>query len=111
MQLAWLEDFVELARTRNFSRAAENRFVTSPAFGRRIRALEEWVGAPLAERKQPVSLTPAGMLQQAGRWRKHFFLTGVNPSTAVSVHSWCLSAPAARRRGSCACRPAMSICC
>ncbi|AMP07023.1 LysR family transcriptional regulator [Collimonas pratensis] len=62
MQLAWLEDFVELARTRNFSRAAENRFVTSPAFGRRIRALEEWVGASLAERKQPVSLTPAGML-------------------------------------------------
>ena len=62
MQLSWLEDFVELARTRSFSRAAENRFVTHPAFGRRIRSLEEWVGTALIERKQPVSLTPAGIL-------------------------------------------------
>jgi DNA-binding transcriptional LysR family regulator len=62
MQLTWLEDFVELARTRSFSRAAENRFVTHPAFGRRIRALEEWVGTALVERKQPVSLTPAGTM-------------------------------------------------
>lgn len=62
MQLSWLEDFVELARTRSFSRAAENRFVTHPAFGRRIRSLEEWVGTALIERKQPVSLTPAGTL-------------------------------------------------
>ncbi|NWA02691.1 LysR family transcriptional regulator [Pseudomonas gingeri] len=62
MQLEWLEDFIELARTRSLSRAAQNRCVTHPAFGRRIRALEDWVGAPLIERKQPLSLTPAGVL-------------------------------------------------
>ncbi|AMP14124.1 LysR family transcriptional regulator [Collimonas pratensis] len=62
MQLTWLEDFVELARTRSFSRAAENRFVTHPAFGRRIHALEQWVGADLVARTQPLSLTPAGKL-------------------------------------------------
>lgn len=62
MQLEWLEDFIELARTRSLSRAAEIRCVTHPAFGRRIRALEDWVGAPLIERKQPLSLTPAGVL-------------------------------------------------
>ncbi|WP_211450749.1 LysR family transcriptional regulator [Collimonas antrihumi] len=62
MQLTWLEDFVELARTRSFSRAAENRFVTHPAFGRRIHALEQWVGAELVARTQPLSLTPAGFL-------------------------------------------------
>jgi DNA-binding transcriptional LysR family regulator len=62
MQLAWLEDFVELARTRSFARAAELRCVTHPAFGRRIRALELWVGAALVERKQPAALTPAGVL-------------------------------------------------
>ena len=62
MQLEWLEDFIELARTRSLSRAAENRCVTHPAFGRRIRSLEDWVGAPLIERKQPLSLTPAGLL-------------------------------------------------
>ncbi|MBH3331399.1 LysR family transcriptional regulator [Pseudomonas oryzihabitans] len=62
MQLEWLEDFIELARTRSLSRAAENRFVTHPAFGRRIRALEDWCGAPLIRRQQPISLTPEGLL-------------------------------------------------
>lgn len=62
MQLEWLEDFIELARTRSLSRAAENRCVTHPAFGRRIRALEDWVGTALIERRQPIALTPAGSL-------------------------------------------------
>ncbi|NUU01242.1 LysR substrate-binding domain-containing protein [Herbaspirillum robiniae] len=62
MHLVWLEDFIELARTRSFSRAAENRFVTHPAFGRRIKALEQWVGAELVTRTQPVTLTRAGKL-------------------------------------------------
>ena len=62
MQLVGLEECIELARTRSLSRAAENRCVTHPAFGRRIRALEEWVGTPLIERKQPLSLTPCGVL-------------------------------------------------
>lgn len=62
MNLVWLEDFIELARTRSFSRAAENRFVTHPAFGRRIKALEQWVGAALVTRSQPVTLTRAGKL-------------------------------------------------
>lgn len=61
MQLKWLEDFVLLAQTRNFSRAAELRHVTHPAFGRRIRALEAWAGTPLIQRGSlPVSLTAAG---------------------------------------------------
>jgi len=62
VHLIWLEDFIELARTRSFSRAAENRFVTHPAFGRRIKALEQWVGAELVVRTHPVSLTAAGQL-------------------------------------------------
>jgi DNA-binding transcriptional LysR family regulator len=61
MHLTWLEDFVELARTRSFSRAAENRFITHPAFGRRIQSLERWVGTNLVSRTQPVTLTAAGM--------------------------------------------------
>ena len=63
MQIKWLEDFKELAKTRSFSRAAENRNVTHPAFGRRIKALEEWVGTALVERSEhPVTLTAAGRL-------------------------------------------------
>jgi len=61
MQLKWLEDFVALAQERSFTRAAELRHVTHPAFGRRIRALEAWAGTPLVEREgSPVRLTPAG---------------------------------------------------
>lgn len=36
----WLEDFLALAATVNFSRAAEARAITQPAFSRRIRALD-----------------------------------------------------------------------
>ncbi|PIF27967.1 DNA-binding transcriptional LysR family regulator [Acidovorax sp. 56] len=61
MQLKWLEDFAVLAQERSFTRAAEIRHVTHPAFGRRIRALEAWAGTPLIERGGgPVRLTAAG---------------------------------------------------
>lgn len=61
MQLKWLEDFAALAHTRSFTRAADLRHVTHPAFGRRIRALEAWAGTPLLRRGPgPVTLTPAG---------------------------------------------------
>ena len=61
MDLTWLEDFVALAEVRNFSRAAERRHVTQPAFSRRIRSLEDWVGVPLFERTPTgVRLTAAG---------------------------------------------------
>ncbi|WP_426956142.1 LysR family transcriptional regulator [Muricoccus radiodurans] len=56
-----IRDFQALVETGNFSRAAERRHVTQPAFSRRIRTLEDWVGAPLFDREtQPIGLTPAG---------------------------------------------------
>ncbi len=61
MELKWLEDFLSLARTRSFSRSAEERHVTQSAFSRRIKALELWVGAPLVDRSTyPARLTAAG---------------------------------------------------
>jgi LysR family transcriptional regulator, hypochlorite-specific transcription factor HypT len=61
MNTAWFEDFLALAANGNFSRAAEARHVTQPAFGRRIRAIEEWLGVSLFDRSsQPVQLTTAG---------------------------------------------------
>ena len=61
MELNWLEDFLALAEYRNFSRAAEARNVTQPAFSRRIRALEDWVGTPLILRSpQGAELNAAG---------------------------------------------------
>lgn len=61
MNLSWLEDFMALVASGNFSRAAEERHMTQPAFSRRIRALEEWLGTDLFDRSsQPARLTPAG---------------------------------------------------
>lgn len=61
MDLTWLEDFVALVECRNFSRAAKKRNLTQPAFSRRVRALESWVGAPLFDRgTHRIELTPAG---------------------------------------------------
>jgi DNA-binding transcriptional LysR family regulator len=57
----WLEDFVSLAETRSFSRSAQLRHVTQPAFSRRIQALEAWAGMDLVDRSSfPTRLTPAG---------------------------------------------------
>jgi DNA-binding transcriptional LysR family regulator len=61
MNFSWLDDFMALVVSGNFSRAAEERHMTQPAFSRRIRALEEWLGTELFDRSsQPAKLTPAG---------------------------------------------------
>lgn len=65
MELGLLEDFLELARELNFSRAAANRNMTQPAFSRRIRALEDAIRTALVNRTtRQVSLTPAGLAFQ-----------------------------------------------
>jgi len=61
MELTWIEDFLALERTRNFTRAAAERCTTQSAYSRRIQRLEEWLGAPLFEREtRPIALTAAG---------------------------------------------------
>jgi LysR family transcriptional regulator, hypochlorite-specific transcription factor HypT len=61
METKWFEDFVSLAETRSFSRSAQLRHVTQPAFSRRIQSLEAWAGTDLVDRSSyPTRLTPAG---------------------------------------------------
>lgn len=56
-----MDDFMALVRTRHFSRAAELQHVSQPTFSRRIRLLEDAMGAILVNRQTlPLSLTPAG---------------------------------------------------
>jgi hypothetical protein len=63
MDFKWLEDFLSLAATHSFSRAAEVRGVTQSAFSRRIRALEEWLCADFVNREtHPLTLTEEGKL-------------------------------------------------
>ncbi len=61
MEINWLQDFIALEKFHNFSEAAKSRHVTQPAFSRRIRLLETWLGVTLINRDtNPVQLTEAG---------------------------------------------------
>ena len=66
METKWIEDFLSLAETGSFTRSAQARHLTQPAFSRRIQALESWLGADLIDRASyPTRLTPAGELFKA----------------------------------------------
>ncbi|MFE1600500.1 LysR family transcriptional regulator [Methylobacterium sp. ID0610] len=95
MDLDWLKDFLALAEQRTFSRAAEARHVTQPAFSRRIRALEDWVGTPLFVRgAQGAVPTPAGahlqplaaaLVQGLDRARRETRAVGERETAALAV--------------------------
>jgi len=76
MELQWIDDFLALCHTRNFTRAAEARCTTQSAFSRRVQRLEEWLGAELFNREaRPLTLTPAGeeFFARAPRLREEIF--------------------------------------
>jgi DNA-binding transcriptional LysR family regulator len=76
MELQWIDDFLALCETRNFTRAAQARCTTQSAYSRRMQRLEDWLGAPLFDReRRPVALTPAGeqFLARAHRLRDEIF--------------------------------------
>ena len=61
MDITLFRDLDRLRQTGNFSQAAVLSNLSQPAFSRRIKALEGWVGALLVDRsRQPVRLTDAG---------------------------------------------------
>jgi LysR family transcriptional regulator, hypochlorite-specific transcription factor HypT len=61
MDTRWLQDFLTLAETGNFTRAAARRNTSQAAFSRRIQNLELWAGAALIDRSIfPTRLTAAG---------------------------------------------------
>ncbi|WP_063830326.1 LysR family transcriptional regulator [Bradyrhizobium murdochi] len=67
MELRWLQDFLMVAETGNFTRAAEKRNTSQAAFSRRIKSLEAWLGFDLIDRSvYPTQLTPQGE-----RFREH----------------------------------------
>ena len=59
-ELKWLEDLIVLLEEKSFTKAAERRHVTQPAFSRRIRLLEDWLGTPIVDRKRkPIGILPS----------------------------------------------------
>ncbi|WP_227367688.1 LysR substrate-binding domain-containing protein [Halomonas sp. M20] len=65
MKIEWIEDFLVLIEAGTFSQAAERRHVTQPAFSRRIRQLEDWLGVDLIDRQAiRLTLTSQGRLHE-----------------------------------------------
>jgi DNA-binding transcriptional LysR family regulator len=63
MELRQLRYFLALARTLNFTRAAEEMHIAQPPLSRQIAHLEEELGVALVDREaRPMRLTPAGEL-------------------------------------------------
>lgn len=67
MNIKWLEDLLVLLEEKSFTRAAVRRHVTQPAFSRRIRLLEEWLGVEIIDRTtKPVQVLPLGISLEEG---------------------------------------------
>jgi DNA-binding transcriptional LysR family regulator len=65
MRLEWLEDILAVLESGSFIRAAEQRFLTQPAFSRRIKTIENYVGVELFDRsKKPIQLKNSVIDQQ-----------------------------------------------
>src|SRR6478752_4234102 len=67
MELRWLQDFLMVAETGNFTRAAERRNTSQAAFSRRIKSLEAWLGFDLIDR----SVYPTQLTSQGEQFREH----------------------------------------
>ena len=62
MDISLFKDLGRLKQTGNFTQAAVLANLSQPAFSRRIKSLETWVGTTLVDRSnQPVHLTAAGL--------------------------------------------------
>ncbi|MGJ7458690.1 LysR substrate-binding domain-containing protein [Halomonas sp. RA08-2] len=76
MKIEWIEDFLSLIEAGTFSKAAELRHVTQPAFSRRIRQLEDWLGVELIDRQSPrLALLPHAQAYEASLrdWLAHLY--------------------------------------
>ena len=61
MNLNQMRYFVSVAEAGNFTKAAQNHYISQTAITQQIHVLEETIGAKLFDRNtRPVSLTPAG---------------------------------------------------
>lgn len=95
MDIELLKTFLEVSRTRHFSQAAENLFITQSAVSARIRMLEETLGATLFTRtRNNIQLTPTGrrLVKHAesivGTWnraRQELSVNGLDTRTPLTV--------------------------
>ena len=81
IDLVSLKDFLVLCQTRSFSRAAERCHVSVSGLSRRIQGLEQWIGAPLFDRRTAaLELTQPGERLQAISSEVVYALEGLRKS-------------------------------
>lgn len=65
MRLEWFSDLLAIMDNDSLNRAAEKRFLSQPAFSRRIRVIEEYIGVELLDRsRKPARLKPQVLEQK-----------------------------------------------
>ena len=65
MRLEWFSDLLAIMDSDSLNRAAEKRFLSQPAFSRRIRVIEEYIGVELLDRsRKPARLKPRVLEQK-----------------------------------------------
>ena len=98
VDLRSLLDFLDLARTGNYSASARNRSISQPALTRRIQRLEEWVGRLLFDRSAtPLRMTSTGeefrplaarIVEELEAFRQHAALDGGKGALrCMAIHS------------------------
>ncbi len=69
LRLEWLEDLLAVLETESLNAAAERRFVTQPAFSRRLQAAEEHLGVMLVDRSRKPARPLPSLVEQHDRIR------------------------------------------
>lgn len=65
MRLEWIEDILAVMSSGSLSEAAKLRYLTQPAFSRRVKLIEEYVGIELLDRtRKPAQLCAPVLAQQ-----------------------------------------------
>lgn len=65
MRLEWIDDLLAILHAGSLNRAAEQRYLSQPAFSRRIKSIEDYVGVPLVDRsRKPAHLSATVLAQQ-----------------------------------------------
>ena len=70
MRFDWLSDIVAIIDSNSLQEAAGHRLVTQPAFSRRVRAIEEFLGVEIVDRTQKPARASALVLSNADRFRR-----------------------------------------
>ncbi|WP_163851925.1 LysR family transcriptional regulator [Pseudooceanicola aestuarii] len=69
MKLEWLEDIVAIFESESLNEAAARRYLTQPAFSRRVRSIEEYLGVELMDRSRKPARPTETLIEQEDRLR------------------------------------------